>query len=262
MRESYIESHLDPPLPEEEKRESSLEAFSKLPESIRRPLNPEVRYGKEGTEKIELNDGWSLEYEYEAVNEEDGKYISYDGMYASKITKALQLSDYRKLRDLTLKNEKGESIDLKDIPVDRIFFSTREITDKPSLFQDRQIISQASPNSFYGIMALFHEGGHAILQERLLSDKSFKEVAKKVMHNAVYRMPTILHSLLPEKVVQASAEDVLRTERDAWAITLSKLRPSLEGFGVSNEDIEETIHRNKLALASHSERIREMSQDS
>lgn len=267
MKEDYIEQHLDPPVETGAKSETDKDSLDTYPESIRRLFKPDIRYEKGGREMVTLEDGYALEYTYEPVDDPDFHSYSPASEYDSAIGRKDEAnSGFRKLTSLCIKNEKGEGLDLmkdfttRDFQVPDIFFKTDDrSSEKESRLIRGKIISSISPNSFLGIMAMLHEVGHAVaLSEKIANPnlENLKSMMQKKIGRKILKMPSFIHTFIPKQIVEPAVGEVLKSERDAWAVAVSALKRTINAFGVSREDLISAIHGG--ALTSYSEGIREV----
>lgn len=261
MKENYLETHLEPPVPENEKLKTGKESLEELPESVRHLFNPDIKYNKSGNERVELKNGWVLEYTYEELSEQE--IDSYAKIYENteSLGQDIKSGKFRKLTNLSIKDQEGkDALDLmKNSPIHDIFFYIDNDAYKGGKNYKEKIFSYSSPNSFLGIMTIMHEVGHAINNARVLSSpkaiESLKAAAKRLAAKTIVNTPAV-HWFLPKKINDFAGKNVLREERDAWAVSVSTLRGTLDAFDVSEEDFKDTIH--KTALITYSERIRQL----
>lgn len=256
----YLETHLEPPLPADREPETNENELKRHPESVRRLFNPDVKYEKSGQEKIELKNGWILEYSYEAINQEDiDNYIHKNKQLPDWLKE--NAGKYRRLTNLTINSPEGNELDLiKDFQPKEIIFATDNNFQNSKAKADK-ILTSLPPNSFLGIMTIFHELGHVKANQKIISSMKdftgvkevFKTITTKKMSRVVMDSP-IIHWFLPKKLNEAAGTNVLKDERDAWAVAVRALRGTLNAFGVSNEDFKKAIH--DFALTSYSENIR------
>lgn len=251
--EKYLESHLEPAWQEDEKPKRMADLLAKYPVSVSRTFEPGIEYGEQGTEIVELRDGWTLEYSYEPVSAKDIEIHTKRYQYSGLIGSQMGGGRFRRLTSLIIKDENGEGKDvIKEFQVSDVFFASYTYGSGESYADAARgsVFSDLSPNSFNGIMTILHEIGH-VVSSRSPKGRSF--VTKK-LSNLVYRAPLLAHALIPEKVVEKASENILKEERDAWSVAAGSLRRSLQAFGVSKEDFMDAVH--KVALVTYSEKIR------
>ncbi|KKR91470.1 MAG: hypothetical protein UU95_C0002G0023 [Parcubacteria group bacterium GW2011_GWC2_42_12] len=262
-KKNYLERRLEPPLPDKEKHKTKQEHFEQHPESVRRLFNPNIEYGKSGKEKVELKDGWTLEYTYETLSEQEINSYSTSNEIPESLKQDIEAGKFRRLVGLSIDNPSGNELDLmKDFEVRDIFFAIDNKNFHSSLAKNK-VFCYFSPNSFLGIMTLLHEIGHTTVVQKIISDsdtlggalKGLGTAVKQSTARKIYNSP-YLHFFLPQKLNEFAGKNVLKEERDAWAVAVSALRGTLDAFNVSKEDLRDSIH--KMPLTAYSERIRQL----
>lgn len=258
MKENYLETHLEPPISESEKPKSKEELADMYPESVLRLFNPDVKYGGSGHESVELKDGWTLEYAYEEIGDSDVALYSKVYEKVGTLGQDIENGKYRRLTNLSIKDNRGKDLDIFDkFDVKDVFFSvdSGESVGSHSDSDNGRIFLNCPPNSFISIMTLLHEIGH-IVNFRSDTANHDEKVLKTMKDRTILKMPLIFHSFLPTKVVETVGEDILRSERDAWAVTIAMLRKTIDAFDVPKDDLIDAVHKTGLTL--YSDRIREI----
>jgi|GEM_PF-5385167 hypothetical protein len=272
MRE-YLERHLEPQSIPKELREggSGKQWEASFPESVRRDLDPGLKFAESGTVTLELKEGATLTFSYEPVPpkviEEYKKYWNstsdLDMSIVNQFEDAnwgpvvdMERGKFRKLTDLSIRTSSGVQLGLSGLPVRHILFAPGKTLDRSAAtITGEDVLLYGTPTTFLGLLILFHEIGHC---ERI-ADMTKEEYSKFEAAKTRFERQRDNHPILAlknrEEKFEEDSETVLRDERGAWAEALSKLRPLLPFFGVSREDVLKGVH--EITLASYSDRIRE-----
>ncbi len=248
----YLDNHLEPPLKEDEKPKNPWDTEDRYPESVRRRFNYHIEYGERGREIVPLENGWTLEYTYEKVDEQGTRAFSKYKNYTLVV--GMGASNFRRLTSLFIKDENGGGVDLiKKFKVKDIFFATESwVGEGAFVDNDSNIFSSIPPNSFVGIMSILHEIGHVVSRRSPEGQSSASKDAALRIFNA----PLLVHLFIPKNCIEYASGIVLGEERDAWSVAVATLRRALPAFGVSKEDFIYSIHN--VALTTYSEEIRKI----
>jgi hypothetical protein len=259
MRE-YIKRHLEPrpasPKAPQETAAEYAERRKKLyPESLRREFAPGMKFGESGTESIELETGGTLTFSYEPVPK--AVIEEYEKYWFSMPNMGQHLLKFRKLTDFTIQTSAGRKIRLSDFPVRNALFAPDMPLDGHSSADPvkRDVFLSGPPTTPAALLALFHELGHCerVSHMNKQEQKEYLGMRKRFAWQAGNH-PILSRERREEKFEEA-VEEVLRDERGAWAVALSKLRPFLPLLGISREDALKDIH--EISLASYSDAVRE-----
>lgn len=228
-----------------QKREKEIitegEFKDKHPEFYRN-IGKEVNNGN-GIFLYENND---LKLEIESENFSLDKYSNDENLRWDlwKILKSNNSSpeDYFTITNYTLKNKTSE-LNIKD-ELKNLYLlikkNPKEISEVGQFFKHLNlIILNSKPSTPEGIFSLFHEIGH-------FKDPNLN-ITDELLHN--FRMESALDPENKNTLDKISAVE-LKEERVAWAYAINKLKPFIDGFGVSSNGIREFIH--KFLLGSYS----------
>ncbi|OGG54589.1 hypothetical protein A3C20_01890 [Candidatus Kaiserbacteria bacterium RIFCSPHIGHO2_02_FULL_55_25] len=267
MRE-YLERHLEP-LSNRDDDQSSETWLHSFPESIRRELLPELKFDDSGTETVKLPGGGTLAFSYEPVPVDAieeyrkiyGEISPSDLMegyeHLASETMVVKLREKcRKLTSLSIQTSFGKSIQLAGLPVRHVLFSTDDTWIRSSYAEryTKDVLLYCPPTSILSLLILFHEIGHLECEKQLTK----REVARRSRARGKYQGEIGVHPIFTGKArvegFEEVSELVLREERDAWAVALSKLRHVMPAFDVRREDVLKSIH--EITLSGYSDAIR------
>jgi hypothetical protein len=270
MRE-YLERHLEPrsveTKPDQEK--SSEGWIKRFPQSVQKDLAPDLELGESGTETVKLDSG-TLTLSYEPLPEDVLKRYrrhnvslsdlqgvvepeQLEEIAATSMFMQMERGGFRRLNKLTIETKSGAHIELTGLPVENVLFSVVTELEKSRL-SGKDVLLYGPPTSPLALMVLFHEIGHAeVLDKATVRERLAFLAAGTVVGFEKESHPTV-HRKWREDLFEKNAEVILRHERDAWAVALSKLRHVFPALNVSRSDVLRSIH--ELILSSYSDVIR------
>ena len=260
MEEGYFDRHQENALNANEKRKKESGGVIALaPEKTLYPFKEGIIYGEKGEETINLKNGWTLEYSYSSLDKKGRDSYSRitkkdPGFLAEDIAKG----KFRSLTRMLIKNKNGEQIDFfgELDPDIKIFFTAEnnEISESAAYPDHKMIFSYAPPNSFLGLMVLLHEIGHMSKTRENLSSRVEKvEQAAGILSKEDRLFHRFFRQKSSQGEIKHAAGTILEEERGAWSIALKLLRPALNAFDVSREDISQIIH--KMSLTTYSKDV-------
>ena len=106
------------------------------------------------------------------------------------------------------------------------------------------------------ILSLFHEVGHAADYEKMSKEDRKKYIDARVRFHGAGEPINRLDDPNVYKPTPGDVDVVLKSERDAWAFTLRKLRPFFKDLGITHEDLAFFVH--KYGLSSYVGKTKEI----
>lgn len=212
----YLDRHLEP--------NPSQSISSELEDALKKFWSPIEEVDFAGGREVVLEQGdislslfWTPYY-FSNLSEDKSKIIKYYGSIDGTDTLVI-------LDNFTLRNNKTHAVvtqaDILPSDVTIVFDPYHERPWSSIYFSEAKLILLSEPPDVpVAVVSLFHEAGHA---------DDFKK--RPEMISSIERIGNIMRNERGEKVTKQEAEEFLRSERNAWAFALRKLKPFIGDTG-------------------------------
>lgn len=147
---------------------------------------------------------------------------------------------FYRLLNFSIENKINKNeIDLDDLVRDQevyVLKGGQEVEGSVTNHTNNWIKISAEPKTVAALLTLFHEIGHS------------KDPAER---GSLELRHAVLDSKGEEKIY--FDQEIMSSERDAWAYSLKKMKPLLEGINITSEELDAFIH--KWLLGSYSDLV-------